>query len=223
MSSRPSTSVHICNLALDELKQSPIKSIDTPVSATEQICARRYDAVRQECLAAHPWKFAIKRATLTPNLSTTPPFGYLYAYDQPNDYIRLVTIGDDYLGDISRNFQVESGQLLLPTGTSTGVAGSSPLTLYLRYIFDLTDVTKMTPLFISYFILKLALRMSNKFAISNQLKAAIKDDFRDCETEAKAINGQERVPTRIQRSRLLTKRRGLPGGIYASKYTEFDN
>lgn len=222
MAGRPTSPVDICNLALDELKQSPIKSISTPVSATEQICARRYDAVRQESLMAHPWKFAIKRITLTPNASTTPPFGYAYAYDLPNDYIRRVTIGDDYLGDLSRDFEIENGQILAPTGTATGASGTDPLTLYFRYIYDITDVAKFNPLFVAYLVLKLAVRMSNKFAISNQLKAAIKDDFKDCETEAKAVNGQERAPKRIQKSRLLTKRRGLPGGIWASKYTIFD-
>lgn len=222
MASRPTSPVDICNLALDELKQSPITSIDSPVSPTEQICARRYHAVRQECLMAHPWKFAIKRATLTPNLSTTPPFGYAYAYDLPNDYIRRVTIGDDYLGDLSRDFEIENGQILAPTGTPTG-ATVDPLTLYFRYIYDIQDVTKFSPLFVAYIVLKLAVRMSNKFAISSTLKAQIKDDFKDCEIEAKAVNGQERVPKRIQKSRLLTKRRGMPGGIFASKYTIFDN
>lgn len=221
MASRPTSPVDVCNLALDELKQSPIKSISTPVSPTEQICARRYDAVRQEALMAHPWKFAIKRTTLTPNV-VAPDFGYAYAYDQPNDYIRLVTIGDDYLGDISRDFQVENGQFLLPTGTPTGTT-TDPLTLYIRYIYDIQEVVKFSPLFISYLVLKLALRMSNKFAISSSLKASIKDDFKDVEIEARAVNGQERKPIRIQKSRLLTKRRGLPGSIWASKYTIFDN
>lgn len=220
MSSRPTSPVDICNLSLDELKQSPIKSIDTPTTATEQICARRYDAVRQESLMAHSWKFAIKRTTLTPNASTTPPFGYTYAYDLPNNYIRRVTIGNDYLGDLSRDFEIEDGQLLMPSGTTTEVNST---TVDFRYIYDITDVTKFNPLFVAYLVLKLALRMSNKFAISSALKQAIKDDFKDIEIEAKAVNGQERVPKRIQYSRLLQKRRGLPGGIWASKYTDFGN
>lgn len=218
MASRPTSPEEICNLALDDLKQSPIVSITTPKSNTEQICARHYHMVRQESLMAHPWKFAIKRTTLTPNV-TAPPFGYTYAYDLPNDYIRRVTVGDDYLGDLSRDFEIESGQILAPSGTPTG---ATTTTLYFRYIYDLLDVSKFSPLFIAFFKLKLALRMSNKFAISGQLKTMIKDDFKDCEIEAKAVNGQERAPKRIQRSRILTKRRGLPGGIWATPYTIFD-
>lgn len=221
MSSRPTSPVDICNLALDELKQSPVNSIDTPQTATERICARRYDAVRQECLAASSWKFAIKRVKLSPNI-VPPAFGYTYAYDLPNDYIRRVTTGDDYLRDIDRDFQLENGQILLPTGTPSG-SDTDPTTLYLRYIYDITDVSSFSPLFVAYFVLKLALRMSNKFAISTSLKAQIKDDFKDCELEAKSVNGQERVPIRIQKSRLLSKRRGMPGGIWASKYTIFDS
>lgn len=218
MAGRPTADVDICNLALDDLKQSPIHSIDTPVSATEQICARHYHPVRQECLMAHPWKFAIKRIILTPDPSTTPVFGYAYAYNQPNDYIRKVTIGNDYLGDLSRDFEFENGQFLLPSGTA-----SNSISLELRYIYDHRIVTNFSPLFITYFYLKLALRMSNKFAISAALKTTIQSDFDKAEVEARAVNGQERPPRRIQKSRLLTKRRGMPGGIWASKYTIFDS
>lgn len=216
---RPNSPEAICNLALDELKQSPVTSISTPTTNSEFICQRWYDASRQECLEAHPWKFATKRIILTPDPSMTPSFGYAYAYQLPVDYIRLVSIGDDYLKDLKRDYEDENGYLLLPTGTSA----SDPLSLYVRYIFDLIDVTKFSPLFVKYLVLKLALNMSNKFSISASLKTTLKDDFKDTETEAKSVNGQNRSPKRIQYSRTLTKRRGLPGGIYANKYTIFDS
>lgn len=216
---RPTAPVEICNLALDELKQNPINSIDTPVTGNEYTCRRWYDPTRAECLAQHPWKFATIRTTLTPDVNATPPFGYAYAYNLPVDYIRLVTIGDDYLNDLKREYEIEDGQLLSPSGT----ASTDATTLYMRYVFDATEVTKFSPLFVKYFYLQLALNMATKFSTSTAIKQQIRDEFKDIEMQAKAVNGQDRRPKRVQYSRILTKRRGLPGGIFASKYTIFDS
>jgi len=215
----PASPEDICNLALDDLKQAPVNSITTPKTTTEYVCQRHYDAVRRECLFAHPWKFAITRILLTPNTSTKPPFGYAYAYDLPTDYIRLVTVGDDYIGDLRTEYEIESNQLLAVAGDLT----FDGTTKYVRYMRDVVDVTKFSPGFVTYLRLKLAIRMSNKFSITQAIKQTLKDDFKDAETEARAVNGQERKPKRIQFSRTLTKRRGLPGGLYASKYTIFDS
>lgn len=209
----------ICNLSLDDLKQAPVNSISTPLTATEKTCARNYFPTLKECLFAHPWKFAIKRTQWTPNLLTPPPFGYAYAYDLPANYIRLVTVGDDYIGDLKSAYEVENGQLLAVSGDVT----FDGTTKDIRYIYYVTDVTKFSPGFITYFRLKLALRMGNKFSVSTAIKAGLKEDFKEAETEARAVNGQESKIKRIQFSRTLTKRRGLPGGIYASKYTVFDS
>lgn len=214
----PSSPEDICNLALDDLKQLPINSITTPVSNLEYLCARNYDATRRECLFAHPFKCAIKRAQWTPNLTTTPPFGYLYAYDLPSDYIRMVTVGDDYIGDLRQQYEIENSQLLAVSGDVV----FDGTTKNIRYIYDITDVTKFSPGLITYFRLKLAIRMSNKVNVSAQIKASLKEDFKDAEIEARAVNGQESRIKRIQQSRTIMKRRGLPGGVFASPYTKFD-
>lgn len=209
----------ICNLALDDLKQSPIKNILTPTSNTEFIMARNYDPIRRECLTDHPWKFAIKRDQWTPNPTTVPLFGYANAYDVPVDYLRLITVGDDYLGNLKQAYEVENNQLLAVQG-DTLFDGT---TKDIRYLRDITDVTKFSPLFVIYFRLKLALRLANKFAISSSLKQSIKADFDEVAVTARAVNGQESKIKRIQYSRILTKRRGLQSDIWASKYTIFDN
>lgn len=212
-----SSPVDICNLALDDLKQAPIKSVTTPVSNTEYVCQRNYDTVRRECLFAHPWKFTITRIQLTPNPATTPLFGYAYAYNLPTDYIRLITVGDDYLGDLRTSFEIESNQLLAAAGDVI----FDGTTKDVRYMRDVTDVTKFSPGFITYFRLKLAIRMSNKFSVSPAIKKELKEDFAEAATEARSVNGQESRIKRIQVSRTLQKRRGLASGVYATPYTVF--
>lgn len=213
---RPSSPEDICNLALDDLKQSAISSIVTPQSAVEKACARHYDQTRAESLEAHPWVFATVRVELTPDPSEVVPFGFTYAYQLPSDYLRLVSIGDDYLRDIKRDYRIEENYLLMPSGND-----ADGTTLDVRYVKDLTTVSQFSPLFVRYLIKRLALNMSNKFTISSGLRQQLERDFAAIENEAKAVNGQNKPPIRIQRSKIMTKRRGLPGGVFASKYTEF--
>jgi len=213
----PASPVDICNLALDDLKQAPITNILTPTTSTEFICSRNYDTERRAALAAHPWRFAIKRIQLTPNPVTDPLFGYLYAYDLPVDYIRMVSVGDDYIGDLRGEREIENGQLLAVSGDVV----FDGTTKDVRYIYDITDVNRFSPLFIIYLRLRLAIRMSNKFSVTQSIKKGLKEDYGEAEIEARAVNGQENRIKRIQFSRTLTKRRGLPGGLYASKYTVF--
>lgn len=116
--SRPNSPNDICNISLDYLKQAALNNILSPVSTSEFVFSRWYDIERQAALRAHPWKFAIKRVTLTPT-GTPPPFGYLYAYNLPNDYIRKVTIGNDYCGDLKQQLEIEGGQILASGGNDT--------------------------------------------------------------------------------------------------------
>ena len=218
---KPSSSVDMCNLSLDFLKQSPINSIDSPITTAEYVMARWYDMERMAALRAHPWKFATKRVLLAPNLSTPPPFGFAYAYDLPVDYIRKLTLGDDYVGGLRLAHVIEDGQILAPSG-NTGSASEDSTTLYLRYIYDCTDVNKFDSLFVKYFALLMAVDLSTKFAISASLARNLGVAFEEINTLARAVNGQDAPIKRVQYSKLLTKRRGLPGGIYASKYTIFE-
>ena len=224
---RPNSDVDICNLSLDHLKQSPITSLLTPITNTEYILKRWYDIERTAALRCHPWKFATKRVLLTPDETLPPPFGYQYAYNLPSDYIGTVSIGDDYLKDLKSDFVIENGQILAPGGSSASFAvqeGADPegTTLFLRYIYDCVTVSKMDPLFISFFALRLAIRLAPKFSISAAMGTELKNQYDEVNTEARTANGQDAPVKRIQQSRILKKRRGLPGGVFASKYTVFD-
>lgn len=277
---RPTAKEDICNISLDYLKQSPLNSITTPVTNSEYIFARWYDLERQGALRAHPWKFAMKRATLNPDPITPPLFGYLYAYDLPNDYIRKVSIGNDYDGNLKQKIEIENGQILAEGGsdaqwnTATNpaspaiaswssstnyVAGNQvvyigfvyvcstpninqepdispgfwqqivtpnssntiPQTLYLRYIYDMQVVAQMDPLFIEVFALGMAIDLSPKFSVAATSVDRLMKIFEEKETEARAANGQDSPPKRIQVSRRLARRRGYQYDIFADGKTRF--
>lgn len=222
MSSRPNSKEAVCNMALDYLKQQPINSIDTPVTASEFIFARWYDVERLGALRAHPWKFAMKRAVLTPDPLTEPPFGFLYAYNLPNDYVQKVSIGNDNGGDLKQRIEVENGQILSDGGTDVA-DNSTPQSLYLRYIYDVQTVVSFDPLFTKFFALGMAVDLSPKFSISATAVDRLMKNFEEVEVKARAANGQENPPKRIQQSRRLAARRGYQYNTFANQFTVFQS
>lgn len=201
----PTTPVHICNLALDRLGQRSIASIDSPTTEVESICARHYPSTRREMLRRFIFNFAKKYSTLTASGSKTPAFGYSSAYAHPNDFIRLLA-----LGDVTVNDDLAPGLYDLSEGyifTSSGNGG----TLNIQYIYDAKDVTKFDPLFVRLFTLHLASNMAYKFTVKNSIIREIRDDAADAALAAAAVAGQEKPPRRIERSRIITMRRSLGG------------
>lgn len=207
----PTSDVEICNFALDHLKQKQITAItgsNLPTAAV--ICARHYDQVRRVVLESHPWNFATKRKQLTP-LAGTPLFGYSYQYQLPPDFIRLLTLGDDAIKQITPPdlYQIEDGKLL--TGSEFTVDSSG--TQNLRYIYNVENVNQFSPLFIDIFAVELALRMAYAFTGLGNRVSQLKTLFDELSTRAYAIDGQQRPPTRIQNSRFVRARRGRRGTV----------
>ena len=191
----PTSEVHICNLALDYLKEAHITSIVSPNTQTEVICAAWYDQTRRSVLRKNSWNFATKRVSLA-KLTTTPAYGWDYEYELPNDFIRLVSLGSTYLYTTS-DYQLEDGKILINDDT----------TLNLRYVYDVTTVTKYDSLFINMLALELAINISYKISGSNTLRKSLSEMYRMVSSEAKSVDGIERPPTRIQRSRAIQARR----------------
>ncbi len=207
----PNSSVAICNLALDLLKQEDITSIETPVTDTEVICERWYDQTRREVLRKHPWNFAIKRRSL-PLASEAPAFEYSNAYNLPNDFIRLLTLGETVgKADDLIDYQVEDGQILIDNNDNS---------LAMRYIYDIQDVNKFDALFIRMLSYELALNMSYKFTEGNTRIAAIQELLEIAENQARSIDGQERPTIRRQRNRFVRAR--IRNTRISNKFVDFN-
>ncbi len=209
----PNAPIDICRLALDLLKQnSIISNVTNPTTTDEKICARWYDATRRAVLRRHFWVFARTRKSISRD-STAPPFGYADAYNRPNGYLRLQFIGDDTENAYKRKYEINGGQLLLNNSGATS--------LDIGYIQDITNVAEFDTLFVLLLAAELAVNMAYAFTGKNTVierLAAVLDNLR---REAKAVNGQDRPPKRIQSSKFLNARKNLYSG--ASKYTIFDD
>lgn len=209
----PNSEVDICNIALQHLKQPPITSIDPASTTAEERCALNYHQVRQETLRSHAWNFAMKRVQLSPDLDNTPLFGFTHAYALPSDWLRYIGRYDDLGTRVSEDdYDIEGRYLLLN--------GEDSESVNLRYIYDHVTVSEMDPLFRGLFALNLAIVLAPSFSSTEQRLKALLEIRKDLETKATAIDGQERPPRRVQRSKFIEARRGGRHNL-AGPYTYF--
>jgi hypothetical protein len=192
------SSTEIANLALDLLSAGTVQDIENPTNATESLLNRWYAQSRRKVLREHPWNFATKRAQLAAS-STAPAFGYSAQFPMPSDFIRLLTLEGDtgqMLSPVS--YEVEDGAILI--NSDSGI-------LRMRYIYDIEDVTKFDPMFVDLLAHEIALVAAFKVTESNTNIDRLAQIHRQRAAMAKAIDGQERPPTRREVSRNRAARR----------------
>lgn len=149
--------VDICNLALAHLgDRATVSSISPPEgSAQAEHCARFYPIARDMVLEAHEWGFATKRADLA-LLTDTPPPGFLYVYQLPNDCRNIVDLIDPnaptfppidehrghWYGDA---FTLPAVPYELETRSDgTPVVYTNLAEAKIRYVASITDTTKFS-------------------------------------------------------------------------------
>lgn len=142
--------VDICNLALSHIgERSDINSIDPPERSTEaQACARFWPLARRTMLAFSAWSFATKRvdaADLSPG--NTVPYAWQYAYAVPSDSIKVLGV---YAPGEWRD-EVDTRMIAHEIGSDgkSEVIYCNVTDGVIRYIFDQTDTTKYSPMFLT--------------------------------------------------------------------------
>lgn len=199
------SSTEVCNLALDLLSAGTVQDVDNPTTATEEQLNRWYDQSRRKLLREHPWNFATKRTILAAD-TETPSFGYASQFSLPSDFIRVLALSSNLSVDqetlLPREaYQVEGNKILL-----NDYYGSADA-VRLIYVYDFTTVSQMDPMFINLLAHEIALSLSYKMTESSKRGEAIAILKDACARMSKSIDGQERPPTRVERSRNLTARR----------------
>lgn len=99
------------------------------------VAADLYQAVRDNILASHNWKFATLRAELSRS-ATAPAFEFQYAYVVPDDWMRTVSVHDNNQGfsTVEHKEGNVAGQRCLLASTEQ---------LFLRYVGKITDPNLM--------------------------------------------------------------------------------
>jgi hypothetical protein len=205
----PTTAVQICNLALARLGQKePIESIETPSGTVEDLCALHYPVTRRRLLRGpRIYNFAKKYAQLALAVGVTPTFGFAKAYTLPNDFLRLLALGDITNADPLEGVEYDVVQNYIYTDEQSG---ENALNIY--YIFDQTLVTRWDALFVNLMRLELASDLAYAFTLKPSLLRDLAAELKDVRLEAGAVAGQEKPPIRVERSRFVSGRR--LGGVY---------
>lgn len=197
----PAQATDIANLALRHLQIAPVLSIDPPDDDSKEAAAAAawYDQARRDTLEAHPWGFARKRASLAAD-GDDPSFEYDARYELPSDFIRLVRLGEDW-DNPELDYEI--------IGNFIECNVETPLDIV--YIYNITDVTKFSPKFVTAMSFKLASLMAYGLTGNAALIDALDGQFRQSLSQATSVSGQNRPTRRVQRSTLREVRKlGAP-------------
>ena len=174
------TEVSICSNALRKLGDDPITSL-TDDTERARLCNSFYESSRDACLRAHPWNFAITRATLA-QLSSTPAYGFSYQYALPTDPYCLRVLEMEYQDYI---FKIEN------LATEGRVLLSDESTAKILYIARITDTSLFDSLFVDLLTAKLSINLA--YAITGSLKVQEQMYllYTKILSEARSVDGQE--------------------------------
>lgn len=187
-------------------------NIEAPTTPAEGVCARHYDQVRRQLLREWVWNFAKKRVTIF--RSGTPAFDFADQYPLPNDFIRFLSVGGTREVDQGRDYDIEGRNLLMNNGGAASIG--------LRYIYDVKDPQQFDAAFINLLALALSLKIAYKFTLKKGLVEQLSAQYAADLPKGISIDGQERPPIRVQRSKYLRARQIGSTGNVADAYTVLD-
>ncbi len=186
--------VEICNRALQKLGAKHITSLSED-SRNGRSCNLAYGPCRLAELRAHPWSFAVARATLAAD-ADGPTWGKANSFTLPALWLRMV---DDYFEDnsLTKDWEIEGKKIFTDD--------SAPL--YIRYIYNVTDPQEMDALFREALACKLAWEMCEEITQSNAKKDSLESDYEKAIRQAKRINAIEKSSAQTPDSEWITCRR----------------
>ena len=191
-----SSQVDVFNLALTKLGQDRAISVDDDAEAV-RVLRSLWDITRDTVLARHPWRFALKRASL-PADAAQPLYGWERQFELPEEALRLVQVGDAdawYTSELTV-FQLEGAMVMTDE--------AAPLRV--RYVRRVTNVGDWPPLFCRAVAMQLAADACEKLVQSLSKQSGAVAEYERAVTEARQQNAIERPPAPAQHSRWLESR-----------------
>lgn len=182
-------SVEIWNLALTALGADALTSMEEDNENARRLSVI-YVPVVKDLLRAHPWNFALKRATLA-QMSASPDFGYTYFYQLPSDCLKVVEINDQ----VDIDYVVEGRRILCDEET-----------VELRYISYITDSNQYDSNFVSLLSARLQAEIAYAVTHSRTLAKDKWDEYIAKRNTARSSDAQEGKPQKIEKSNWVSSR-----------------
>jgi len=190
------TPTAICNMALREVGAERISDFTSDASKEARVARDIYHPTRRWVLAQCGWNGAKKSAQLTRMEDTTPIF-WDAAFEAPTDLIRVLSVhpsdGLEAVCPYELAYQAGSGD----DEANVYAVLANTTALYIRYIFDQTDLGALSDGFHHALTFRLARAFATALPRTEALKKLTDDEWRKVLTQAKAIDGQEDYPEKM--------------------------
>jgi len=181
----------IFNLALIEIGSDIVISPGENIEPA-RLLAVRWPSILDATLRAHPWNFALTRASLAKD-SAAPTFGFTNAFTLPSDPYCLRVW---QLSDRRTKFKVE--------GRKVKTDAEAPLEMI--YISRVVDTTLFDPLFVEALAARLGSAVAFRLAPDPSIQKSAWNSYKEKLAEAREIDGQEGMPDDYDDSDYLSAR-----------------
>lgn len=194
--------VSICNLALTRLGHSQITTIDEGTKGSG-LCALHYPMARDAVLRAHPWNFAIRRATLALS-AVTPNHEFDFKHALPSDPYCLKVIRTDweatgFSGTAVYGFPGQMGYAtdMIPYRIEGRFLLCNEGTVKIEYTARIEDPAEFDQLFVDVLAQRMAAEMGIALTDNQSATKTMWDIYSSKLVEARLTDAQEGTPREV--------------------------
>lgn len=187
------SSVDIVNIALTLLGESRIMNLTDNTKPAREANAI-FEYTRDALLGGFNWSFAKVRAQL-PALVDVPEFGFDNKFQMPVDCLRLIFVGDYYVGADLTNYRGSDTSEFAIEGREILTNLAAPLNI--RYIKKITDASQFSPNFTYALAAKLAVDLAEPLTQSETKAARAESRFMYEIRQAVRANAIELPPEKL--------------------------
>ncbi len=188
----------IANLTLSRIGNfGSVENLTTPKKSVEIVMDKWFEQSNRMALKSLKPNFAKARKYIAVS-SVTPAFGYSYCYAYPSDCVDVLGFGD--INAKLNNYVIEGEYIY--TNAYKGEA------LPLRYIKEITDVSKFTPEYIELMTFFWAYNVNMEITQDTQKQNYLEQKLKMIKMEASALNAMENKPIVINTCPATTIKRG---------------
>jgi len=187
------SNVQICNFALQRLGESTQITVIDDTTVYGKRFNLIFEQTRDEELRANIWQFAVKRSssTLTAAASTSNT-GWLYAYNEPSDCLRIVDIYQLNVAGVDAVPYDLPGVTPWPFLVEGSTVYTNLDTPYCKYIAQITSPTSFDPLFVDALACRLATKIAVATSRAPDVKQILDAEYAGTLLRARAYNAIER-------------------------------
>lgn len=190
----------ICNLALTRIGHSQITSLDENSKGAD-LCSLHYPICRDAVLRAHPWNFAIRRATLAQS-ATAPNHEFTYYHVLPSDCLKVIRTNWEADGLTSTaiysypdSVNVWDSEYRLESVSGVGKCiATNESVVKIEYIAQITDTSLFDPLFVDLLAQRIAAEIAVAFTDTQTVTKTMWDIYQAKLAEARTTDAQEGTP-----------------------------